>query len=180
MYKSSDRYDHQPWHRQFWPWFLIALPGSVVVAAFVTLAVAIKYGDDTVRDDYYKDGLAINQQLDRAQLARSMELTAILTWEPVSGEIRVTLPAQISDQRLQLHWLHPLKRQLDRDIVLLRNPEGAANNAFYSGQVDAPLNGRFYIQLENITSDANDAWRLHGEIIALLAEPVSARAALTP
>jgi FixH len=32
--------DGEPWYRQFWPWFLIALPGSVVIASFVTLYIA--------------------------------------------------------------------------------------------------------------------------------------------
>ena len=38
--------DLLPWYRQFWPWFLIALPGTVVVAAIGTLVIGsvIIYG----------------------------------------------------------------------------------------------------------------------------------------
>lgn len=174
--------ENRPWYRQFWPWFLIALPGSVVIASFVTLAIAIRHSDAVVRDDYYKEGLAINQMLNREQQARVMQLTATLTWHPASGEIRVTLPARIVDQRLQLHWLHPLKRQMDRDIVLIRRSEehGAANNAVYGGQVDALFDGRFYVQLENITADSNNAWRLRGEITAPTPASLTADTRLTP
>jgi hypothetical protein len=157
-----------PWYRQFWPWFLIALPGSVVIAAFATLAIAITHDDEIVRDDYYKDGLAINQQLDREQLARTMNLSATLTWQPDSGEIRVILPLQINEQRLLLHWLHPLKRQLDRDIVLTRRDAEStlAQGALFGGQVDTSSGGRFYIQLENPATDSGHAWRVRGEISA--------------
>ncbi len=28
-----------PWYKQFWPWFLIALPASVVVASLITVTL---------------------------------------------------------------------------------------------------------------------------------------------
>ena len=40
-----------PWYRQFWPWFIIALPASVVIASFVTLWLAISNPDHLVVDD---------------------------------------------------------------------------------------------------------------------------------
>jgi len=30
-----------PWYRQFWPWFIIALPASVVVASIITYWLAV-------------------------------------------------------------------------------------------------------------------------------------------
>ena len=40
-----------PWYKQFWPWFIIALPASVVVASFFTLWLAISNPDQLVVDD---------------------------------------------------------------------------------------------------------------------------------
>lgn len=31
-----------PWYKQFWPWFLIALPGSVVIASLFTISLAVE------------------------------------------------------------------------------------------------------------------------------------------
>ena len=33
--------EHPPWYRQFWPWFLIAIPASAVVASMTLLWLAI-------------------------------------------------------------------------------------------------------------------------------------------
>ncbi|NND59665.1 MAG: hypothetical protein HKN49_05295 [Gammaproteobacteria bacterium] len=31
-----------PWYRQFWPWFVIALPATVVIASMITIWLAIE------------------------------------------------------------------------------------------------------------------------------------------
>ena len=41
----------QPWYRQFWPWFIIALPASAVVAGLLTLWIAMSNPDYLVIDD---------------------------------------------------------------------------------------------------------------------------------
>jgi len=40
-----------PWYKQFWPWFIIALPASAVIASFITLWIAISNPDQLVVDD---------------------------------------------------------------------------------------------------------------------------------
>lgn len=34
--------DTKPWYKQFWPWFLISLPGSVVIASMFTISIAVE------------------------------------------------------------------------------------------------------------------------------------------
>lgn len=43
--------DTQPWYRQFWPWFLIALPAAAVVASMITLWLAVTNKDPLVVED---------------------------------------------------------------------------------------------------------------------------------
>ena len=44
----------EPWYKQFWPWFIIALPASVVIASFFTLYLAVSNPDQLiVTDDEY-------------------------------------------------------------------------------------------------------------------------------
>lgn len=40
-----------PWYRQFWPWFIIALPASAVIASFITLWLAISNPDHLIVTD---------------------------------------------------------------------------------------------------------------------------------
>lgn len=40
-----------PWYRQFWPWFIIALPAAAVIASFITLWLAISHPVHLVVDD---------------------------------------------------------------------------------------------------------------------------------
>jgi len=40
-----------PWYKQFWPWFIIALPASAVIAGFTTLWIAISNPDAMVLTD---------------------------------------------------------------------------------------------------------------------------------
>lgn len=40
-----------PWFKQFWPWFIIALPASVVIASFFTLWLAVSNPDHLVVDE---------------------------------------------------------------------------------------------------------------------------------
>ncbi|MFM1891144.1 MAG: FixH, partial [Pseudomonadota bacterium] len=39
------REDTLPWYRQFWPWLLISLPASVVIASMVTIYIAVQTDD---------------------------------------------------------------------------------------------------------------------------------------
>lgn len=42
------RVDDKPWYKQFWPWFIIALPLSSVIASFTVLWLAITKPDHEV------------------------------------------------------------------------------------------------------------------------------------
>jgi hypothetical protein len=43
--------ENVPWFKQFWPWFIIALPAAAVIASFVTLWLAISNPDQVIVTD---------------------------------------------------------------------------------------------------------------------------------
>ena len=59
---------------QFWPAFIVALPATTVVAGISTLIIANNVKDSPVSDNYYKEGLAINQELSRRETAEKYAL----------------------------------------------------------------------------------------------------------
>ncbi|MFN2426459.1 MAG: FixH family protein [Candidatus Binatia bacterium] len=46
--RALKRTDSKPWFRQFWPWFLIALPATSVVFSFATLYIAVREADEVL------------------------------------------------------------------------------------------------------------------------------------
>ena len=44
----KDADDILPWYRQFWPWFIIALPATAVVASLATVWIAVVAAPDRV------------------------------------------------------------------------------------------------------------------------------------
>lgn len=142
----------KPWYRQFWPWFLIALPATSVVAGLSTLTIAILNQDSLVRDDWYKDGKAINQSLARDDAAASLGMSAELQLDRVTGEVSVTLATRkgnVAPETLTLTLSHPTLATQDQSVVLTRRPDG-----HYQGVLAHGLQGRHYIEL------GNAEWRL--------------------
>lgn len=54
MDNATEPTAHPPWYRQFWPWFLIALPLSAVLAGIVTLYLAAAAPDPVIKNDRYE------------------------------------------------------------------------------------------------------------------------------
>ncbi|MGB5325902.1 MAG: FixH family protein [Pseudomonadales bacterium] len=133
------------WYRQFWPWFLIVLPGSVVIASLVTIYIAFYHSDNLVADNYYREGLAINRKLalDRAAAAQNIHVQLEIR---NSGELLLSIdPASrltVVPSLLQLYWQHPTTRSEDFTVLLARGANGA-----YRAQLEMLPAGRWYITL---------------------------------
>jgi hypothetical protein len=147
--------DTVPWYRQFWPWFLIALPATVVVAALTTVVIASRGADDLVVDEYYKNGLAINRQLEKQQRAAQLGISATLAIEGQGVIAQLTGP--VADTQLDLLLSHPLEADRDISLPLRRTAPGV-----YAA--DAALSGsaRWHWTLRNTRPPL---WRLDGSVV---------------
>lgn len=144
----------EPWYRQFWPWFLIALPGSVVIASFITLWLAISRPNPMVVDDYSRIARSTEQRLEREHAAAALGLTAEIRLIEAAGLVHVRLhPDTVAPETLELRLSHPLVEERDQIVPLMRVPDG------WSGQLE-PLTGRWYLQLY----PGDREWRLSGEL----------------
>ena len=143
-----------PWYRHRWPWLLMLGPFVVVVAAAITLWLAVSSNDGLVADDYYKQGLAINQVTSRDRRAADLEMRADLSLDASRQLVRVALNSgRLSEMPgvLLLRLSHPTRDGLDRQFRLLRDSSGG-----YSAGGGGDLAGRWYVSLE----DEARAWRL--------------------
>lgn len=149
--------DSAPWYRQFWPWFLIALPGGAVVAGIATLLIAMHDSDGLVADDYYREGLAINKVIDRDRKAQALGLSGQLTLVG-SHELRVVLGGDSGGYKsLKLRFLHPTRAHRDASVVLKSTGEAGV----FGGDRPRLAPGNYYVMLEC----EEGGWRLIGRLL---------------
>ena len=142
-----------PWYRQGWPWFIISLPASAVIAGITTVIIAFAHRDDLVRDDWYKDGLAINQRLDGQLLAAQRQIHADIVFDHGTRRISATLGGDLPalPALLSLELIHPTHADRDKHITLARLPEGT-----YAGVLEDIVPSRYTVRL----ADPSDHWQI--------------------
>lgn len=148
------------WYQEPWPWFLMAGPFIVIVAAFVTAWIAVRTSDPLVTDDYYKKGLAVNQTLARSKLAADLGIEARLKLAGDRVEVEI---ANAADSNLwsipgvlKLTLSHPTRAGLDQTIEL--SPIGGQR---YAGSLRLPASGHWIVMIE----DDAETWRLFGNVV---------------
>ena len=127
-------------------------PAIVVVAGFITAWLAFSNADGLVVDDYYKQGLAINQTLGRSETAARLGVRAELSIG--DGHVSVNIENAEVRGKLKLRLVHPTRAGKDQSVEL-----AAARPGVYQGSLQQPPPGRWHIVLED--SD----WRLAGDWI---------------
>jgi hypothetical protein len=138
-----------PWYREPWPWLLMAGPFVVIIASLASAWIAIESDDGMVAEDYYKQGLLINQRLARAASDQQQALGATMSMAP-GGELRVRMQGLAdAPQRLRLTLAHPTGGSQPEVVSLERSPNGD-----YVGVLPKQTPGRWIVTLESGT------WRL--------------------
>lgn len=143
------------WYRHSWPWLLMLGPAVVIVAGAVTVWLAVTSNDGLVEDDYYKQGLAINQTLARADEARRLAVIARVRVD--AKLVTVRLSAYTGSNRpgkLKLAFAHPTRSGQDHVVEL------AGDGELYEGLAPLLSSGRWQLVLE----DGDRSWRLAGQI----------------
>jgi hypothetical protein len=142
----------RPWYREVWPWALMAGPAIVVVAAMVTVWLAVATDDGVIADDYYRRGLVINQELQRVRRAEAMHLGAVLD-VAASGALRLRLEAlpagAAAPPWIDVKFTHATRAGLDQAARLPRGEDGT-----YTGRIAPAPPGRWLVSVEA------DDWRL--------------------
>jgi hypothetical protein len=156
-----------PWYRFFWPWFIVILLTTSVVAGIVTVVIAFRNQDSLVDDRYYEAGIAINQRLAAEANAERLEIRATLAIDELTGEVQISLAGNFDTipEHLTLDLSHATQGSHDAAVTLTKTEA----NHFY-GQLETPARGRYYASLQpssgpdETTHGSAQAWRLQREI----------------
>ena len=145
--------DKTAWWRQPWPWFLMSLPMAAIIGGVITAWLATRDADSLVSDDYYKEGLAIRQVLDRDAKAKALGVAATLDVQ--GGRLSVALSGNVGKvSGLRLHLIHPTRAEQDLSVNL-----PAAPGRPFAADLPPLQAGKRQLVLE-----PNDrSWRLTGE-----------------
>lgn len=147
--------DNQPWYREPWPWILMAGPGIVIIGAVITIWLAVVSNDGLVTDDYYKQGMTVNQKLQRDHHAASLGLSADLMRS--GNGIRLLINSSAGGELpelLNIRLAHPTQSGFDQVVKMKLVGQG-----FYEGNLLADINGRWHVSIE----DPAGKWRLQGD-----------------
>ena len=145
--------DLSPWYKQFWPWLLIGLPATTVVAGIAMIFIAGAQPVALVKDDYYEEGKAINRQLDRDKMAAALGRTAVISFG--ADTIDIKLAQLAGEEQVTVQFIHPLDDRKDQRFEAMR----IGPNHFQVIGTVTPQ--RWYIELEG--GHQQQAWRLNGE-----------------
>ncbi len=143
---------NKPWYKQFWPWFLIALPASVVVASLFTVTLFTKNKVSLVAEDYYKEGKGINIDLSRLRKADELDISAELAADDESAIF--TLDKGQLDQFPTLNVTFQHRTLADRDMEMMVNADATGR---YRLTLNEPLSGPWYVEVNSF----DGAWALN-------------------
>jgi hypothetical protein len=143
-----------PWYKQFWPWFLMAIPFSSVCVGSFYIYHAVSGQDPMVQEQYYAAGQAINTVIAAGQHAQQMQLSAQLTFSPSQVVLIMSNPqGHPLPPVLTLQLSHPTIAELDQSVTMVSSTPGQ-----YSGTLKKSSASRW-----DITMAAPDnSWSLSG------------------
>ncbi|MCX4030021.1 FixH family protein [Endozoicomonas sp. SM1973] len=150
-----------PWYKEFWFWFVMAIPMLAIASGIAMITVSINGADTLVRDNYYKDGLAIRNDLSRDYKAKDLQLVATIKVDNLTGDITVKLAGNLAQfpTRLSLSLISPTIPDDDQSLLMQHIAKG-----HYVGQLKQQVKGKRYIQLETIPAErdkyTDNDWRL--------------------
>ncbi|WP_444994093.1 FixH family protein [Aliikangiella sp. IMCC44359] len=113
--------DIKPWYQQKWPWLIISLPLLTVIAGIITYQIAANKPHSMVKDDYFKEGLAINQSITKLENARAIDLKATINIDKDAELMFIKLSTNnsvpVKATSIKVFFSHPTQAKLDQTIL---------------------------------------------------------------
>lgn len=106
--------------------------------------IAVQNEPRMVNDNYYLEGLSINQRLEQQQQAVALSVTANLLFAEQDRQISVYLNGDgVTPDSLFLSISAPGDSKLDQNFILKK-----VNDRLFSSPLETLPKGRFYVRLE--------------------------------
>ncbi|MGQ4275916.1 FixH family protein [Pseudidiomarina sp. E22-M8] len=149
----------KPWYKQVWPWVLMLIPFSVVIAMLITLTVASSYGDNPmVVDDYYKQGRGINTQVEKVQEAQARSISFVFSHDGRNLVLAYKTGQPNELTALTLSFYHTTLADKDFTLRLTADADGRFRGQLPVDVADEP--GKWTLTI----TPFDGSWRLSQQI----------------
>lgn len=145
----------KPWYKQFWPWFLIALPLTVVVWTVITVTVFTQNSVHLVTEDYYKKGKGINIDISKVNVAKELGLSAKVDSDAKSISIQLDKGELTHYPAIKAMFVH--RTLPDRDFTELLTADA---KGVYRVTPSQEIQGPWFIEL----TPHNEEWLIQGRV----------------
>lgn len=143
----------EAWFKQFWPWFLIFLPVTAVVAGITTVIIATGNKPDMVVDDYYIKGKAINRDLTLLKNAKQRNIKAQI--RQTDKQLIIHLSGVKNHSSIELSLFHATLANRDISILLTADAQGE-----FHFDMGTDLSGKWLLRIEPF----DKSWRLQKSV----------------
>jgi uncharacterized protein len=149
----------KPWHSYPLVWMMISIPFSAVIMGVVMIWLAVDTDDGLVADDYYKQGMAINDVIILDTKASELKLNATIEFNRVDKVIKLKFDKGLLERypdSLQLKFQHATRANSDIAVTLAHGLDDQ-----YIGYLERAISeGVWYFEVNNKTMGAED-WKLN-------------------
>ncbi|MDV5168792.1 FixH family protein [Photobacterium rosenbergii] len=154
----------KPWYKQFWPWFVFAIPATSIVYSLTAVYIFSQNKVDLVAEDYYKKGKAINLDLSRLRVADALSLEAQVAVS--DKDINVFFNKGDLDNYPNLRVTFTHRTLANKDFTQMVSADLSGTYHFESPEI---IEGPWFVELEPFDGD----WMLQGRVNLPTSDPIS-------
>lgn len=158
---SEDIQPQKPWYKHGMVWLVLAIPMWSVIAGIYFIYIASSGANDVVVDNYYKDGLAINQSFAQDNQATALNISAYL-----SVNDKQQLVAKVKNTKVPFIEF-VLSHHKDKDFDLkgaMVLAQSEQDGGMYRFDLPNELQGRWFVQLRATETEGQTPWRLQAKL----------------
>lgn len=154
----TEQNENQGNWNQPWLWITLAPLILSVVLGLTMLNISFHIQDGLVTDEYSKEGLTINERIEKEDYAKNLNAQANISVDTASGELTVLFSSNLEQapNNLLLELIHPIIKEKDQKVVLTHQGNGR-----YSGQTSDGLESKRYVRIQELK---DSGWVLKGEL----------------
>lgn len=145
------------WYKEPWCLFILGILLVTFISGIYFVNLAFNLPHDLVKDDYYKEGKAINKQIEKLILAKQLDLKANLSID--SQTLRLDLSGNVPQlpKTLILDFIHPTLSQKDFTVTLTAT---GMQEGLYEANLPITIENKWYLDLY---TEVNN-WKMKAEI----------------